>query len=108
MKGNFLFAKRRRLSLVLSARDRDGSGLILAPQFTNALRMLGSAPTDRNMALLVEFCGDPKTDSFVNWREITSAVDTGTDTASGQPPKFAAAAPAAASGDEGHFGILQR
>jgi hypothetical protein len=44
---NFLVAKWRRLSPVLSAYDRDSSGPILAVQLTNALRMLDFAPTER-------------------------------------------------------------
>jgi hypothetical protein len=52
-------------SPVLSAYDCDGCGLILAAQFTNALGILGFAPTERDVALLLEFYGDPKTDRFV-------------------------------------------
>jgi hypothetical protein len=36
--------------------------------------MLGSRPTEGDMALLLEFCGDPKTDNFVNWREIANTA----------------------------------
>jgi hypothetical protein len=57
-------------SLVLSTYDRDGCDLILVVQFTSALRILGFAPTERDVALLLEFYGDRTTDRFVNWRDI--------------------------------------
>jgi hypothetical protein len=47
--------------------------MVLAAQFTKALGMLGFTPTGCDVALLLEFYGDPTTDRFVKWREI---VDT--------------------------------
>jgi hypothetical protein len=83
-----LLAIGHRLALVLSRYDRDGYGLFLAERSANALRMLAFAPTERDVPLILEICGNPKTDSFVHLREIASAIDTNADTGTGRPPKL--------------------
>jgi Ca2+-binding EF-hand superfamily protein len=78
---DFLIAKGQRIGRVLSAYDRDGSGLIHDTEFVSALRRLGFPLSDRDIALLREGYEDGRTAHFIQWKELAGDVDVGPEPA---------------------------